>query len=111
LDKAASHDVGRRVDVVGVKRNRLAFGFHKSLAIRLTGNIRREQCVQMETKGSCVAAVELCCWIHVFFFASPDETTIPLAMQGSSMASPKLWEEPNILTLSEQKYFVWDTAS
>jgi len=29
----------------------------------------------------------------------------------SSLASPKFWEGPNILTLCEQQYFVWVTAS
>jgi len=28
----------------------------------------------------------------------------------SSVASPKFWERPNILTLSERHYFVWDTT-
>jgi len=30
---------------------------------------------------------------------------------GSGVASPKYLGEPNLLTISEQQYFVWDTAS
>jgi len=29
----------------------------------------------------------------------------------SGVASSKFWEGPNLLTLSEQQYLVWDTAS
>jgi len=34
-----------------------------------------------------------------------------VALVNCSVASPKFWEEPNILSLSEQQYLTWDTAS
>jgi len=38
-----------------------------------------------------------------------EHTTVALTI--SSVASPKYWEVPNVLTLSEQQHFVSDTAS
>jgi len=39
------------------------------------------------------------------FYLSSDDAWI------SGLAKPKIWEWPNISTLSEQQYLVWDTAS
>jgi len=35
----------------------------------------------------------------------------PQTIHNGSVASPKFWKGPNILTSSEQQYLVWVTAS
>ena len=62
---------------------------------------------------SCLIKLMVLCRIFLMatLKASRPINRLVYLLGSSSLTSPKFWERPNILTSSEQQYFVWDTAS